>query len=184
MFRAPIQRRSSGGPDKQAEIWRSVGETQRLLAGNLAAPVASDKSRTSLQLTLESERLKAAQAAFVTALETPVGETGDAVGVVIAVNGRIASAEIYLSHALFAKMWPKLLRAGVTEALASRPTGAVTAPPVAAVEQFLRDAETGKASERAVATFARTETRTSTGALRVEARKADGAWVHRSYLAK
>lgn len=107
-----VQERQPASPDGQSEVWRNVGVMQSALAGHLAAPVSSEKSRTSLQLALENEKLKTAMDAYVVTLE-PAGLKGDdIVGVVIAVNGRISSADVYPSNGLFRKMWPKLVRAG------------------------------------------------------------------------
>lgn len=171
-------------PDGQSEVWRSVGAVQSALSSHVAAPVASEKSRTSLQLALENDKLKDAMGKYITALE-PAGQKGDdVVGVVIAVNGRISSADMYPSNGLFRKMWPKLVRAGVTEAMASKAAKGGAAPAPAEVDAFLNDAEKGKQSELALGSHAKLETRDADKALRMEARTATGAFVHRNYLAK
>jgi hypothetical protein len=178
-----VQQRHSA-PDGQSEVWRNVGAMQSALAGHLAAPVSSEKSRTSLQLALENEKLKDAMGAYVGALE-PAGLKGDdIVGVVIAVNGRISSADVYPSNGLFRKMWPKLVRAGATEAMVNKAAKADAAPAPADVDAFLAEAETGKQSELALGAHAKLETRDAYKALRTEARTAAGAFVHRNYLAK
>ena len=175
---------NSGTPDGQSEVWRNVGVMQSALAGHLAAPVSSEKSRTSLQLALENDKLKEAMGAYVGALE-PAGLKGDdIVGVVIAVNGRISSADVYPSNGLFRKMWPKLVRAGATEAMVNKAAKADAAPAPADVDAFLAEAETGKQSELALGAHAKLETRDADKALRTEARTAAGAFVHRNYLAK
>ena len=121
-LRNHVQRQAvqQGGPSGQGEVWRSVSSVQEMLSAKLAAPVASETSRTSLQLTLENERLKAAQEGFIAALEPKGLEGDDVIGVVLAVNGKIASADIYPSNGLFRKMWPKLIRAAATDAFAHR----------------------------------------------------------------
>jgi hypothetical protein len=174
--------RSASG---QGDVWRSVDEVQSKLASRLAAPVAAEASRTSLQLSLENEKLKRAVADYVQMLE-PAGLKGeDIVGVAIAINGRISSADVYPSNGLFRKMWPKLVRASVTEALASPDTEKQPAVPAAdAVAAFLIDAEKGQQSERQLGTHTRLETRDADKALRMEAKSASGAFVHRNYLAK
>ena len=183
---ARSQDQASGG---QSEVWRSVAAVQSGLTASLDASVASEKSRTSLQLALEHEKLKAAQTAYLAALE-PAGLTGDdIVGVVIAVNGRLSSADVYPSNGLFRKMWPKLARAAATEALSGRKqaevakSGPATPPAIEAVTAFLAEAETGKASELSLGQHTKIETRNSPKAVRMEARKADGALVHRNYVA-
>lgn len=172
-----------GGRSGQGEVWDSVSSAQLQLATRLAAPMASDKSRTSLQLTLENERLQKAQAAFVTALETKAAADDDVIGVVIAINGKVASADMYPSNGLFRKMWPKLVRAAATEALAHPTKDAVAPAGIADVEAFLAAAESGQTSTRALADIAQHETRESADVLKVEARTAKGAWIHRNFLA-
>src|SRR5215472_615836 len=122
---------------RQQEIWKSVSEIQGKLSSNLGAPVAAPRSRTSLQLALENGGLERAQADYVQALQ-PLGEKDDdIVGYVFAINGKINSADIYPSNGLFRKMWPKLLRASVTEAVGDHTTNPAPAPPVAAASGFL-----------------------------------------------
>ncbi len=174
---------SPSGPSGQGKVWDSVATAQLQLGARLAAPMASETSKTSLQLTLENERLQKAQSAFITALEAKAHAHNDVIGVVIAINGTVTSADIYPSSGLFQKMWPKLLRAAATEALANAPTNAPAAPTVADVEKFLAASESGEADTRSLAHIAQHETREGGDVLRVEARTADGRWIHRNFLA-
>jgi len=172
---------------KQRQVWESVASTQRKLSQGLNAPVASPQSASSLQLALENEKLKGAQGAFLAALE-PAGEKeADVVGYVVAINGRMSSANLYPSNALFRKMWGKQLAAAVTEAIGEAGGSAPAAPPPpapAAATQFLADAEKGKSTQRAVAAGTLQEIRDADKFLYNEARAADGQWIHRNYLAK
>ena len=167
----------------QGDVWDSVAAAQTQLTARLAAPMASETSKSSLQLTLENERLQKAQADFITALEAKGLADDDVVGVVIAINGKIAGADIYPSNGLFRKMWPKLVRTAATEALASSTTDAPPSPSIAHVEQFLAEAEKGEANTRALANIAQHETKESANVLKVEARTSDGRWIHRNFLA-
>ncbi|MFN3746535.1 MAG: ARPP-1 family domain-containing protein [Hyphomicrobiaceae bacterium] len=170
-------------PSGQGKVWESVSTAQLQLAARLAAPMASERSKTSLQLTLENERLQKAQAAFVTALDAKALADDDVIGVVVAINGAITGGDLYPSNGLFRKMWPKLVRAAATEALAN-PAKDMSAPPsIADVEKFLAAAESGETSTRALADIAEHETRESADALKVEARTSDGRWIHRNFLA-
>jgi len=81
-------------------------------------------------------------------------------------------------------MWPKQLAAGVTEAIGAVETKPAATPNVGAVDKFLTKAEQGKAHEEVVNALSRQEVRDADAALFVEARRSDGAWVHRNYLAK
>jgi hypothetical protein len=170
---------------RQAEVWDSVAETQSKLTGSLNEPVAAAASATSLQLSLENEKLKEAQGAYVKALQA-AGEKGDdIVGYVFAINGRIASADVYPSNALFRKMWPKQLAAGATAAIGEKSgsTGA-PAPSPQAAEQFLTAAEAGRSDRETISSFSQREVRDADKSVYVEAQRSTGAWVHRSYLAK
>ena len=172
---------------RQQEIWKSVSEIQGKLTSNLSAPVAAPRSRTSLQLALENGGLERAQADYVQALQ-PLGEKDDdIVGYVFAINGKINSADIYPSNGLFRKMWPKLLRASVTEALGERDLPTAPPPPVATATSFLSTPVDAKTVEKGATAQGRLEMRDSATALFTQAKPAaaaDGAWVHRNYLAK
>jgi hypothetical protein len=182
----PEQRQGafSGRTDSQSEVWRNVQVLQKQLSQNLAASVASERSRTSLQLSLENEKLKEVQAAYVAALEPAGLKDDDVVGVAIAIGGRIASADLYPSNGLFRKMWPKIVRAAATEAIALKDRGAEPAPTAAAVTTFLADADKGARSERNLGELTTLETREADQVLSVRAAAPAGTLVHRSYLAK
>lgn len=184
----PRQQRLGIAEDSQGEVWRSVEALQRSLSSNLATSVASDRSRTSLQLSLENETLKSAQAAFVSALAPAGLKDDDVVGVAVAIGGRITSADLYPSNGLFRKMWPKILAAAATEAIAlgakAGNPAAANAPGIESVVAFLAAAETGKRSERELGGLARLETREAETVLSVRATASAGHLVHRSYMAK
>jgi len=170
--------------DRQRKVWDEVANTQRKLSSGLKASVASPRSTSSLQLSLENEKLRQAQDAYLSALR-PAGEKDDIVGYVVAINGQMRAANVYPSNALFRKMWEKQLAAAVTESIgekAATPSTAAPAPPAAG--EFLANAEKGKAYERALAAGMHQETRDADSSLYSEARGADGNWIHRSYLAK
>ncbi len=172
---------------RQQEIWKKVTEIQGKLSSSLGAPVAAAPSRTSLQLALENGGLERAQAEYVKELQ-PLGEKdADIVGYVFAVNGKINSADIYPSNGLFRKMWPKLLRASVTEALGERDGTAQPAPPVADANSFLARPADARTVEKDAGSGGRIEMRDSAKMLFMEAKPAAApasAWVHRNYLAK
>jgi len=169
---------------RQREVWESVAKTQSELSESLSAAVASPRSATSLQLSLENEKLKQARDAYMKALEARGETEDDIVGYVFAVNGRINSADVYPSNALFRKMWPKQLAAGVTEAISAGGAKAAEAPGADGVAEFLASAEKASAHEETVNDLLRQEIRDADMALFVEARRGNGAWVHRTYLAK
>ncbi len=176
----------TGGTSRQSEVWAEVAKTQaKLAAGLTTASVAAPESKSSLQLTLENEKLKAARDAYVAALAGKAKGESDVVGYVFAVNGKLNSADIYPSSGLFQKMWPKLLNASITEAIAERSAASNAAAPGGdSVTAFLASAEKGKPEQNEIGKFMKQEIRDADTALYVEARRSDGRFVHRNYLAK
>ncbi len=174
----------AGVGESQQEIWSMVRKTQDSLSRSVGALVAAPASPSSLQLSLENEKLKQAQTAYIAALQG-AGETGDdIVGYVFAINGKINSGDVYASNALFRKMWSKLLAADVTEAISVKEAAGAAPPSVKDVAAFLATASTGVKAERAINASVRLATRDGDASLYAETRRADGSWVHRNYLAK
>ncbi len=172
---------------RQQEIWKSVSQIQSKLSSNLGAPVAAPRSQTSLQLTLENDRLAREQAEYFAALEPRGVQGDDIVGYVFAVNGKVNSADIYPSNGLFRKMWPKLLRASITEAIGERDAVNVPPPSTADVHGFIGAANSGRTVETSVGERARVRVQDNARAMVLETRPAAApaaSWVYRNYLAK
>jgi hypothetical protein len=128
---------------QQTEVWNEVAATQSRVAvgvlsgrgggagrgsgGGSGGGVAS-ASPTSMQLALEAKPVADATRAYIDALGKIAATEPDAVGFAYAVNGALDSADAYLSHDLFARMWPKLLQSAAVEALAARPRWKPEAP--------------------------------------------------------
>jgi hypothetical protein len=169
----------------QQQVWARVRKVQDGLSSNLGAPVRAAASQSSLQLSLENEKLKDAQDAYLKVL-LKEGETADdVVGYVFAIDGKLNSAEVYPSNGLFRKMWPKLLKASITEAIGQKNSGAADPVPTNdAALAFLDQAAKGAASETPLPASVQLETRQAENAFYFETRRAGGAFVHRSYLAK
>jgi hypothetical protein len=182
---APVARPDDDTAAKQRKVWNEVAATQQKLASGLHATIAAPQSATSLQLALENDKLQEARAAYTKALEEKGQQDGDIVGYAVAINGKMSSANVYPSNALFRKMWTKQLAAIVTEAIGEKmDAAAVPAPPAPAASAFLAAAENGKSQERDGASGMRLETRDAAQSLFSEARSPDGGLVHRNYLAK
>ena len=189
-MKAPVPVDTSGSAygdtgQRQRAIWDEVARTQDKLTAGVKTAVASPASATSLELSLENEKLNELRAGAIKALEGKA-DGDDIVGFVFAVNGRINSADIYPSNGLFRKMWVKLLTGSVTEALGEKTSGAAgaPAPTTEAIRVFLADAEKGKSHAQEIGTLAKQDIRDADSALFIEAARADGQWVHRNYLAK
>jgi hypothetical protein len=173
----------NGGADAQTKIWSSVSTTQHKLSRILAASVAAPASGSSLQLSLENEKLKDAQTAYLRALQAAGEQGADIVGYVFAINGKIAGGDLYPSNALFRKMWPKLLTANATEALAEKDSPREPAPAAETVQAFL-NVDVAKTSERALNREVRLATLETDHLIYAEMRRKDGTWLHRSYTTK
>ncbi|MFO1172973.1 MAG: DUF6569 family protein [Hyphomicrobiaceae bacterium] len=172
--------------DKQMKVWDSVSKAQADLSENLGvAAVASEASPSSLQLTLESGKVEETVKTYVAALEAKGLETQDIVGFAFAVDGKLASAEVYPSNGLFRKMWPKLLRASATEAIgAVKAEDKAEAPKPEGVAAYLAEADAAKAETGAVDAANVVETRDTDDVSYVETKRAKGDFVHRSYMVK
>jgi hypothetical protein len=140
-----------------------------------------------LQLTLENGKLQQTVNDYVKQLQAIPEGKNDAIGFAFAVNGRVNSADVYASHALFQKLWPVLLKGSAVEALAELKKDGKFAPvPTAAVTAFLADADKGKASEKKVTERVRLIQKESSKNILFECRDREGesAPVRRSYISK
>jgi hypothetical protein len=197
-MRAPMPKAKAGSPSlasappanyaaetslRQQQVWDSVRKTQEQLSANLGSAVRSAQSASSLQLALENEKLVGAQEAYVKALKAAGEAETDIVGYVFAVNGKLNSADVYPSNGLFRKMWAKLLKASVIEAIGNRGEAHADTPTMEAVTAFLADAERGQSSEKPLNAGVKLETREADNVLYFETTRTTG-WVHRNYLAK
>ena len=70
------------------------------------------------------------------------------IGYAFAINGKVNSADMYVSNDLFLRMWPKLLRASAVEALSERRDASAAVVDPAQVRSFLRNAGSGRESAR------------------------------------
>lgn len=178
---------------EQREVWRNVALAQEKLSGVLAggrggessAPVRAPQSTSSLQLTLESAPVQEATDSYVKALAGIIEGRKDVIGYAFAINGKLNSADVYASNALFKKLWPKLLKATAVEAV-SEPGKGSGAVQEEAVKAFLADVEKGKASEKVITSRTMTVTRETDKLLMFESRdqQEKQQWVHRSYIVK
>jgi hypothetical protein len=170
----------------QQKVWSKVAATRARLNENVGGSIRT-ASESSLQLTLEAPEVQESVQPYLKKLSAVVQGKEDAIGLAYAINGKINSAEIYASHALFGKLWPKLVRASAVEALAERKEGeSVPSVSAEAVQNFLADAERGKAYLQTVSERTQQVMQETDSNLLFETRDQhqEGAWIHRSYLAK
>src|SRR5215216_3194701 len=169
----------------QQAVWENVKVAQDKLAVNVdaAAPIVLNTS--SYELSVENSKVKETTETYIKALSGILQNKSDVIGYVFAINGHVNSADVYASRALFAKLWPKLLKASAVEAVAES-NKAAEARPVASetVETFLAESEKGKAAAKEVTPRVRVVTREDDKNILFETqdrREKDG-WVHRNYI--
>ncbi|MCI0393150.1 MAG: hypothetical protein MOB07_30840 [Acidobacteria bacterium] len=174
----------------QAEVWDKVSEAQDKLSEKLGASVRERRSATSLQLTLEDERIDQRVERYVRELSPIIDGAdgqGDVIGYAFAINGKVNSADLYGSKALFRKLWTKLLKASAVEAVAEFEDGKNFAPVTADdVKAYLNDAARDKAVEKEVTQRIRLITQETDKTILQDTcdQKWNGVWVHRSCLVK
>jgi hypothetical protein len=168
----------------QSQVWKEVAQTQEKLAANLGTDVRSGKSATSLQLTLENDKVRETRARYVSALAKAIEGKSDVIGFAFAINGQVNSVDVYASGALFRKLFSKKLEAAATEAVAE--LGAKDWKPATAadVKSVVAEARAAKLSGDARPVgAAKMKTRESTRAILFDTESADGS-LHESVLVK
>ena len=178
---------AANGERSQQGVWAKVTEAQEKLSKNLDGAVASASSRSSLQLSLENTRVTTTADEYVRKLSGLIDGRSDVIGYAFAVNGKINSADVYVSNALFKKLWPRMLKAAAIEAIAENGERSAVARPAkpAEVEAFMADADRGPAEERAASGSARIVTRDKKDSAVYEARdEKSKTVVHRAYVKK
>lgn len=105
---------------RQEAVWSQVASAQEKLGGAVNVSVQSAESASSLQLTLEDKNVAEAVDSYVARLSPSLKDRPRVIGYAFAINGQINSADVYGSHDLFQKLWPKLLKATATEAVAEQ----------------------------------------------------------------
>lgn len=177
---------AANGTRSQQEVWNKVSEAQKKLSDTVGAPVAAAESRSSLQLSLENEKVTANAEEYIAKLSSAINGKSDVIGYAIAINGQINSADVYVSNDLFKKVWPRMLKAAAVEAVGESRAVRLAEPVKAdAVKSFLSHADKGVAKERAVAGRASVVTREQDDNAVFEARdERSKTIVHRNYVKK
>ncbi len=130
MMAQPSVRAKAMGDKDQGEVWAEVRKQKDAvvsgaMAGVPAAPTEVERTDSYARL-MENQEVKRQ----VDAVARPIEENyqslirqlrdRNAVGVVVAVNGRIIWADIFASTDLLQKYWPKLVRSYASEAVVTR----------------------------------------------------------------
>jgi hypothetical protein len=173
--------------NSQQAVWENVSTVQAKLSRNVGGSVNSTVSVSSLELSVEDSKVKETTAAYIKELSGIPQNKSDVIGYVFAINGQVNSADVYASRALFAKLWPKLLKATAVEAVAELNKDAEMKPVASeTVQTFLSDAEKATAAAKEVTPRVRLVTREDDKNIFFETqdRHQKDTWVHRNYIRK
>src|SRR5438309_833206 len=169
--------------NSQGEVWKNVSATQDKLSANVGERVNSTVSDSSLQLAVENRKVQQSAESYTNPLSRIIDGKNDVIGYVFAINGKLNSADVYASSALFRKLWPKLLKASAIEATAELRRGEkFDAPKPSDVKGFLDDAAKGAEKQKDVSGRVQMVTRETEDNVFFETRdlaKSD-TWVHRN----
>jgi len=147
----PSVRAKAMADKDQNQVWAEVREQQQSMAVEVAnaSPSSSApgeiRSTSSYARVMESKEVKEKVDEVAKPIEqnyqSLIKQLRDrkAVGVVVAVNGRIIWSDIFASTELLEKYWPKLVRSYASEAVVTRAKGGEAS--LAQAEAFLKDME-------------------------------------------
>ena len=151
MMAQPSVRAKAMGDKDQNQVWAEVKNQQlamervEVAAGAPRASTEEIRSTSSYARVMENkdvkEKVDEIAAPIQQNYESLIRQLRDrkAVGVVVAVNGRIIWSDIFASTELLERYWPKLVRSYASEAVVTRAKGGEVSP--AQAEAFLGDME-------------------------------------------
>jgi hypothetical protein len=124
----------------QSRVWENVRESNAKIAQNLSAPEAQAVGGTSSYAKVFASAPVAKAMAEYGGHEAEQSilrelRARKAIGVVIAINGRVMWADIFASSDLLGKYWSKLMHSYVAEAMTSSSSAA--APEAHEADQFI-----------------------------------------------
>jgi hypothetical protein len=151
MMAQPSVRAKAMGDKDQNQVWAEVKkqqqamETVEVVAGAPRASTEEIRSTSSYARVMENkdvkEKVDEIAAPIQQNYESLIRQLRDrkAVGVVVAVNGRIIWTDVFASTELLERYWPKLVRSYASEAVVTRAKGGEVS--TAQAEAFLGDME-------------------------------------------
>jgi len=142
----PSVRAKAMGDKDQSQVWAEVRKQQQSMTAEVqaspTAPMAQDlRITSSYAVVMENQDVKQKVDEVAKPIErdyqSVIKQLRDrnAVGVVVAVNGRVIWSDVFASTELLEKYWPKLVRSYASEAVATPVKGGEAT--VAQAESFL-----------------------------------------------
>jgi hypothetical protein len=138
----PSVRRGAMAAQSQTQVWDEVRATHRAMVAGVPAapPLASTSSYAGVMASspVSAEINRVAQP-LERSYERLIKELRDrhAVGVVVAVNGRVIWADVFANTSLLEKYWPKLVRSYAAEAVVARASTKLSPPSQDVAQRFL-----------------------------------------------
>jgi hypothetical protein len=172
--------------NSQEAVWQNVTLAQDKLSRSVGQTVNSRVSNSSFELAVENSKVRESSAAYINALAGILRNKSDVIGYVFAINGKVNSADVYASRALFAKLWPKLLKSSAVEAIAELNKDEVKPVTTETVDSFLAESEKPAAAAKTVTPRVRMVKREDDNNVLFETQDRDqkDVWVHRNYIKK
>jgi hypothetical protein len=145
----PSVRAKAMGDKDQSQVWAEVRKQQQSMAAEVAAAspatpnAAPMRSTSSYAVVMENKDVKEKVDEMAKPIEqnyqSLIKQLRDrkAVGVVVAVNGRVIWSDIFASTELLEKYWPKLVRSYASEAVVTRTKSGRAS--LSEAESFLED---------------------------------------------
>lgn len=170
----------------QQAVWDNVKVVQASLSENVGASVNATVSASSMELSMEDAKVKETSAAYINTLSGLLQSRSDVIGYVLAINGKVTSADVYASHALFAKLWPKLLKSNAVEAIAALNDAEHKPVTSETVQGFLAESEKATGEAKDVTPRVRMVTREDDKSFFSETqdRQQKDGFIHRNYMRK
>ena len=133
----------------QGKVWQEVSNYQAKASEKVKAEVKSNTSPTSLQLTLENDKIKNSISEYVDDLQPAFDDKNDVLGFAFFINGKISTVEIFGNAALFKKLQKKLLEAAASEAFEQYDENLkFETPTLNMFKDFVEEAEKGAETTR------------------------------------
>lgn len=169
----------------QAGVWKEVNDAHENIGAGVARSVRSIDSPTSLPLALENEAVQKSMTPYLANLSSHAYRWNDVIGFAFAINDEIKGADVYSSHTMFIRLWPRLLKAAVVDAVAAPAIKrAPNALPIETVGAFLVNSELGSETVGHIPPRTQSVERSTDDGLFFETGDTayGNAWIHRSYL--
>lgn len=169
----------------QAGVWKEVHDAHENIGAGVAGSVRSIDSPTSLPLALENEAVQKSMAPYLTNLSSHAYRWNDVIGFAFAINDEIKGADVYSSNTMFIRLWPRMLKGAVIDAIAAPEIKrAPNALPIETVGEFLVNTELGSETVGDIPPRTQSVKRATEDGLFFETRDTayGNAWIHRSYL--